>query len=262
MNNFMIDKLFGILLLVFALLTYLKMRAFKVERELAYAVIRAIIQLMTIAFFLGIIISIDNPIYTISVIGFMILFAAHIARTKVIRVPGLYEPAVIGIFVGSVITITYTVIANIFPLQARFIIPFGSMVIANAMNSTALALNRYVGEIKAHEDMIESKLALALPVEVACKTHVRESVRASLIPAISTLESLGLVWIPGTMSGMILGGADPIWAAQYQLFVSFSILFGDAVSSILAIYMATKAIFTKTHTFSEKFLQSIRNSNR
>ncbi len=259
MYQLMIDKLIGIIALVFALLTYLKLRAFKVEKELALAVVRAIIQLMTIAFFLGIIISIDNPIYTISVLAFMIMFAAYIAKSKVIKVPGLYEPAVIGILVGSTLTIIYTVFANIFPLQARFIIPFGSMVIANAMNSTALALNRYISEIKSHMDLIESKLALALPVDIASKPHIRESVRASLIPAISTLESLGLVWIPGTMSGMILGGADPIWAAQYQLFVSFSILFGDAIASVIAIYMATRVIFTKTHTFSERFILSVRN---
>lgn len=258
MNELMIDKLMGILVLVFALLTYLKLRTFKVEKELAYGVLRAMIQLMTIAFFLGIIISIDNPLYTVSVLGFMIMFAAYIAKGKVIRVPGLYKPAVTGIFFGSSTTITYAILANIFPLQARFIIPFGSMVIANAMNATALALNRYVSEIKSHKDLIESKLALALPVDVTCKPHIRDSVRASLIPAISTLESLGLVWIPGTMSGMILGGADPIWAAQYQLFVSFSILFGDAVASIIAIYLATNVLFTKNHTFSEEFLSSIR----
>ena len=252
MNEIMIDKLLGVLMMVFVFLFYMKLRAYGIERELGFAVIRAMIQLFAIAFFLGIIIGINHPLYTVSVLGFMIMFAAHIARRRVIQIPGLYRPAVLGIFFGSTIILTYSVLMNIFPLEARFIIPFGSMVIANAMNSTALALNRFVGEIKAHRYRIEAKLALGIPITVACKPHVRDSVRASLIPAISTLESLGLVWIPGTMSGMILGGADPIWAAQYQLFVSFSILVGDALASIISIYLATKVIFTKYHTFNEE----------
>lgn len=252
MNEIMYNKLLGVLLVVVLLLTYLKVKAYKLEKELGLAVIRAIIQLFIIAFFLGYIISIDHPLYTISVLGFMIAFAAYIAKSKVIRVQRLYTPAVIGIFIGSSLTITYSVIMNIFPLNARFIIPFGSMIIANAMNSTALALNRFVGEIKANYYKIESKLALGLPTQIAVKPHVQESVRASLIPAINTLESLGLVWIPGTMSGMILGGADPIWAAQYQLFVSFSILVGDALASLLGIFFSVKIIFTKYHTFNEK----------
>ena len=252
MNEIMIDKLMGVLMMVFVFLMYLKFKAYKIEKELGLAVIRAMIQLFAIAFFLGMIISINHPLYTISVLSFMIAFAAYIARRRVIQVPGLYKPAVIGIFSGSVIILTYSVLMNIFPLEARFIIPFGSMVIANAMNSTALALNRFIGEIKAHRYRIESKLSLGVPITIACKPHVRDSVRASLIPAISTLESLGLVWIPGTMSGMILGGADPIWAAQYQLFVSFSIMVGDALASIMAIYLATHVIFTRNHTFNEK----------
>jgi len=252
LNEIMIDKLIGVLMMVFAFLIYLKLKAYKIEKELGFAVIRAVIQLLAIAFFLGIIISINHPLYTISVLSFMIAFAAYIARRRVIQIAGLYRPAVVGIFLGSVTILVYSVLMNIFPLEARFIIPFGSMVIANAMNSTALALNRFIGEIKAHRYRIESKLSLGVSVTIACKPHVRESVKASLIPAISTLESLGLVWIPGTMSGMILGGADPIWAAQYQLFVSFSILVGDALASIVSIYLAAKVIFTKSHTFNEK----------
>jgi len=253
----MVDKLLFEMLLVGVILFYLSLKNFEIEKELGIASIRAFIQIFAIALLLGVIISINHPLYTISVLGGMMLFAAHIARKRVPSTAGFYKASVFGVSLGSTIVIIYAAFLNIFPIDARYIIPFGSMVIANAMNSTALGLNRLIAEVKAHRNSIESKLSLGVPSNIAVKPHVIDSVKASLIPAISTLEALGLVWIPGTMSGMILGGADPIWAAQYQLFVSFSIFTANTIASIAATYLATRYIFTKYHQFSEEFLRSL-----
>ena len=256
-SQILIDKIFYEIVLIGIIIFYLTIKEYKLEKELSIASIRAFIQLFAIAFVLGVIISIENIFYTTGVLIFMMIFAAHIAKRRVPATTSFYKSSVLGISISSSIVIIYTAVLNVFPPQARFIIPFGSMVIANCMNSTALGLNRLVGEIKSNLNTIESKLALGIPSDIAAKPHITNSIRASLIPVINTLEALGLVWIPGTMSGMILGGADPIWAAQYQLFVSFSIFAADAISTLLSTHLALRRIFTRNHQFDEKFLSTI-----
>ena len=256
-SGILIDKIFYEIILIGVILFYLSIKQYKLEKELSIASFRALVQLFAIAFVLGVIISIENTFYTIGVLIFMMAFAAYIAKSRIPATTGFYGASVIGISIASTIVIAYTAVLEVFPPFARYLIPFGSMVIANCMNSTALGLNRLVGEIKSNLNMIESKLALGVPSDIAVKPHMTNSIRASLIPVINTLEALGLVWIPGTMSGMILGGADPIWAAQYQLFVSFSIFAADAISTLIATHLALRRIFTKHHQFNEEFLATL-----
>ena len=256
-SQILIDKIFYEIILIGAIIFYLAVKQFKLEKELTFASIRAFIQLFAIAFVLGVIISIENIFYTTGVLVFMMAFAAYIAKSRIAATTGFYRATVIGIAIASTLVIVYTAVLEVFPPYARYLIPFGSMVIANCMNSTALGLNRLVGEIKSNINLIETKLALGVPSSIAVKPHMTNSIRASLIPVINTLEALGLVWIPGTMSGMILGGADPIWAAQYQLFVSFSIFAADAISTLIATHLALRRIFTKNHQFNEEFLATL-----
>ena len=256
-SGVLIDKIAFEILLIGLIIAYLTIKKYGLEKELTLATMRAFVQLFSIALVLGVLISIDNPIYTVGMLSFMMAFASYIAKSRVPATTGFYRSSIIGISISSTIVIAYTVIMNIFPLQARYILPFGSMVIANCMNATALGLNRLVGEIKDNLNLIETKLSLGLSSDEAAKIHVKNSIRASLIPVINTLEALGLVWIPGTMSGMLLGGADALWAAQYQLFVSFSIFAANAFSTIISTKLALKRIFTKNQQLNEEFLATL-----
>lgn len=90
------------------------------------------------------------------------------------------------------------------------------MIIANAMKTNSLTLDRFKGEIQSNRAEIEAVLALGVRSEAVISEYVTTSVRASLIPMVDSLKSLGLVYIPGMMSGMNLAGANPIYAAEYQ----------------------------------------------
>src|SRR5260370_34836070 len=93
------------------------------------------------------------------------------------------------------------------------LIPVGSMLIANAMNTKGLALNRFRSDVLAHTGEIEAALALGADPRQSVALYVEASFEASLIPAIDSLRSLGIVWIPGLMAGMLLSGARPVYAA-------------------------------------------------
>jgi putative ABC transport system permease protein len=99
------------------------------------------------------------------------------------------------------------------------LVPVGSMLITNAMNTEGLALNRFRSEVLAHVGEIETALALGADGRSSVAPYVQRSFEASLIPAIDSLRSLGIVWIPGLMAGILLSGTRPAYAAIYQFVV-------------------------------------------
>jgi putative ABC transport system permease protein len=124
------------------------------------------------------------------------------------------------------------------------LIPVGSMLIANAMNSNALALDRFQGEVKSYVGQIEAALALGAEPKHTVRPYVQAAVQASLIPRIDSLRSLGIVWIPGLMAGMVLSGEDPVYAAIYQ-FVVIALIFAAAgLTSVVSTLLIRSRAFS------------------
>jgi putative ABC transport system permease protein len=131
----------------------------------------------------------------------------------------------IGAGAGSVIALMTW--AGVVDTRITSLVPIGSMLIANAMNTNSLVLNRFRSEVESHAGLIETGLALGADSKQTVVPYVQVSVQAALIPAIDSLRSLGIVWIPGLMAGMLLSGASPIYAAIYQ-FVTISMIFSSS----------------------------------
>lgn len=85
-------------------------------------------------------------------------------------------------------------------------------------------------------------MLLGADAETSLKPHMRSAVRSSLIPAIDTLKTLGIVFIPGGMTGMLMGGVDPIWAAQFQLVIFFMIFCSGTIATVVATAIATRQL--------------------
>jgi putative ABC transport system permease protein len=119
------------------------------------------------------------------------------------------------------------------------------MLIANAMNANALALERFRADVAAHAREVEAALALGASPEVAVAPFVEASFGASLIPAIDNLRSLGIVWIPGLMTGMVLSGTPPLRAAIYQ-FVTLAMIFASSgLTCLLGTSLARAGAFSR-----------------
>jgi putative ABC transport system permease protein len=123
-------------------------------------------------------------------------------------------------------------------------------LIANAMNTNGLALNRFRSDVLAHVGEIETALALGADGNSSVAPYVQVSFEASLIPAIDSLRSLGIVWIPGLMAGMLLSGARPVYAAIYQ-FVVLAIIF--AASGLTAL-VSTLLMRTRVMSAAEQLI--------
>jgi putative ABC transport system permease protein len=143
---------------------------------------------------------------------------------------------------GSVIAVMTAL--GVIDTAITALVPVGSMLIANAMNTNGLALNRFRSDVLAHVGEIETALALGADAKVSVAPYVQASFEASLIPAIDSLRSLGIVWIPGLMAGMLLSGARPVYAAIYQFVVLAMIFAASGLTSLASTFMIPSQAFT------------------
>jgi putative ABC transport system permease protein len=141
-----------------------------------------------------------------------------------------------AILSGSAFTMVYvdTLVINITPwYDPRYLIPIFGMIVGNAMNGAALAAERLYSEFNARRGEIEACLALGASPRQASVAMVRQAIRAAMIPAVNALAVVGIVSLPGMMTGQILAGADPAQAVNYQLMVMFMLTAATAVTAVL-----------------------------
>jgi putative ABC transport system permease protein len=124
------------------------------------------------------------------------------------------------------------------------LVPVGSMIIANAMNACAQAIERFRADVTAHVGQIEAGLALGAEPAVTVAPYVQSAVYASLLPRLDMLKSLGLVWIPGVMAGMMVSGASPIYAGIYQFIIVTMILAASGIAGLVVTLFLSTRVFT------------------
>jgi len=181
---------------------------------------------------------------SVLVLAAMMIAAASIVRKRAKRIPRAFQLALISICAGAGVVLVIMIFFGIIPLKITMLVPVGSMVIANTMNTQSLFLDRLRGEVTSHVGEIESALALGATSEAALLPYLKAAFRACLIPSVDNIRSLGIVWIPGIMAGMILSGALPIFAALYQFVVLTTIFSAAALTCLVSSHLVTRRIFT------------------
>lgn len=126
----------------------------------------------------------------------------------------------------------------------QYIIPLSGMTIGNAMVVSGLFLNQMKREVESSKGEIESLLALGATPRRAFQDVLKRSVKSSMIPTIDGMKTVGLVQLPGMMTGMIIAGADPVEAVRYQILIVFAFTSSAAITSILLSLMTYRQWFT------------------
>ena len=220
-----------------------RVREIGIERELGGAFVRGFVQVLAMGALIGLLFSIPLAFSAVVLAG-MTAYAAWESRKRGEGVPGAFRVSLTSLFVGSGVVIVTMVAAGAIQPTVRNLVPVGGMIIANAMKTNSLALDRFKGEIESNREEIEALLAIGVPPGAAVSEYVTESVRASLIPVVDAMRTLGLVYIPGMMAGMILGGANPIYAAEYQFVIMGMIFAAGGLTSMTTSLLVGKHAFT------------------
>lgn len=231
------------IILALAVMVVARMHYIRMEREIVVALLRGTVQIVAVGSVLVLVF--QGPQFTswLILLGMMVA-AAAIAARRARGIPDAFQVSLFGISFGSGTVIALMTWLGVIDPQVSSLIPVGSMLIANAMNSNALALDRFRGEVEAHAGQIEAGLALGAAPESIVLPYFQASVQASLIPRIDALRSLGIVWIPGLMAGMILAGSDPIYASVYQFVVIAMIFSSSALTSLFSTALIRGRVFT------------------
>jgi putative ABC transport system permease protein len=219
-------------------------RAPNLLKEVFVAELRGLLQIIAVGAILAFLLR--GPQWTsILVLAGMAVAAASIVRKRASRIPRVYLLSLTAITAGAGIILGLMILLGVIPLRVSILVPVGSMVIANTMNTQSMFLDRFRGEVFAHIGEIESALALGATSETAVKRYIEAAFRASLIPSIDNLRSLGIVWIPGMMAGIVLSGQSPLYGALYQFVVLTTILSATGLSCLVTSYLVTARVFTE-----------------
>jgi putative ABC transport system permease protein len=184
---------------------------------------------------------------------FMCGVAAAISGKRGGQIPDSHVIAFAGILVGSGVTFAVLASAGVIASEAKYIIPLGGMIIGNSMNVSSLAMNRLAGELSHQRRRIETLLALGADPRQASRWAVRDTLRAAMIPTLDTMKVIGLVHLPGIMTGFIIAGGSPLEAVKYQLAIVFMIAGTASLTCMMVTLLAARRCFSKEAQLLDRF---------
>jgi putative ABC transport system permease protein len=230
-------------LLALAVMRMARTRGIQLEWETMVALIRGILQIVAVGG--AILLLLSGPRWTsvLLLVGMVTAAAATSAR-RAKQIPGAWRVSLCAIGVGAGSVIAIMTWAGAIDTAITALVPVGSMLISNAMNTNSLVLNRFRSEVESHIGHVETALALGAGTKDSVAPYARASFEASLIPAIDSLRSLGIVWVPGLMTGMLLSGAHPVYAAVYQFVTIAMILAASGLTSFVSTLLIRSRAFS------------------
>lgn len=217
----------------------------ELEKDVVIATIRSIIQLFIVGYILTFVFASDHPIFIMLMIALMIGAATQNARKKGAQIQGITWKLIVTFLFVEIFTQAILLGFQIVPTEPQYIIPLTGMVVGNSMVLSILFLNRFIAEVNARRDETELILSLGGTPKQAIHTSLISSIKASMIPTIESQKTIGLVQLPGMMSGQIIAGADPLQAVQFQLLVLFLLLCTAALTSIILGFLSYPTLFNE-----------------
>ena len=233
------------LTLIFVVIPLILSKTLKLglEKDTIIATVRSIVQLLIVGYILKFVFDSESLLYIFLMVVLMIVAATQNARKKGKQIKGITWKIVVTLVLVEVLTQGILLGFKIVPPTAQYIISISGMVIGNSMVLSILFLNRFTAEVEAHQDKAELILSLGGTPKQAIHHQLINSIKASMIPTIESQKTMGLVQLPGMMSGQIIAGADPVQAVQFQLLVLFLLLTTAAVSSVFLGFLSYPSLF-------------------
>lgn len=221
------------------------------EKDLLWGTVRAFAQLFLVGYALKYIFQLNNVIVILLLLAFMIFWAAHAIRSRVReQAVSFFLPTFISMVV-SYTTVSIVVTAVIIQVEPwympQYFIPIGGMIAGNSMNAIAIALERLFADLRNHRQRIELALTFGATYREATADILRSVVKAGMIPSINALMTVGVVSLPGMMTGQILAGADPTEAIKYQIVVMLMLVAATTIGTVIVVHVVRRRCFSRAH---------------
>ncbi|WP_105616039.1 ABC transporter permease [Vallitalea okinawensis] len=211
------------------------------------AIIRMCLQLLLVGLFLQYIFELNHWLINILYVCFMMIVASlSVIKSSTLVLKKYFLVILFAIIVPNFIVLSYF---NYFVIQldqifdAMYLIPVSGMLLGNSLSGIIIGLNKFYSGIKENEKQYLTSLSLSANRLEAIKPYFKEAILASTNPVLASLETLGLVSLPGMMTGQILGGSLPMVAIKYQIAIMLAIFVSRYFSTIVAIYISSLRAF-------------------
>jgi putative ABC transport system permease protein len=249
---------FGILSLIIPIFILLKFRT-GLTKHTIIAFGRMLAQLFLLGLYLKYIFALDSIYINVAWVVIMI-FSAGFTVTKRSEIP-------LKIFL---LPITTAVLANVFinilffgflilgpekTSSARYLIPIMGMIIGNTLNSSIVGVRSYIKMITKNEEEYNYALMCGADFYEAQRNFVSQALKDALNPTIASTAVIGLIWLPGMMTGQILGGSNPMDAIKYQIIIIITIFVGSVITLMVAILQIKRVSFNEFGNFRKDLLE-------
>ncbi len=221
----------------------------KILDKVVIGVLRMTVQLLFVGFYLQFVFDLNKFWLTAGWMLVMIFVAdVSITRGCGLRFKRFAVPLFVSIVIGAAIPLFFFMIVllrrpNI--LDAQFAIPISGMIIGNCLRANIIGMKNYYQRLKREKKAYQHSLAQGATRVEAGKPFLREALNSALAPTLASIATIGLVALPGMMTGVMLGGANPMTAIKYQIAIMISIFTGTTLSTTLSLTLTSRTAFDR-----------------
>ncbi|WP_162062697.1 ABC transporter permease [Vibrio taketomensis] len=221
----------------------------KIERELIISVCRMALQLILVGIYLEYLFQLNNlPINILWLLAMLLIGASSIVSKAHLPKSKLLLPVIAGLSVGLLPLLALICLFIVRPTpfyNAQYLIPLAGMLLGNSLSGNIVALQNVFNSFEQRRAEYEGAISLGAPVNYACQPFIREAIQKSLAPSLASMSTMGLVTLPGMMTGQILGGASPLVAIKYQLMIMLAIFVMLSISIALTLSLTIRCCIDK-----------------
>lgn len=221
-------------------------------RDIFYSVGRAIVQLVIVGYVLKFIMQVNNALLTLLMTLFIIFNAAWNANKRDPNPNCQLWQSIMALLIGTYITLGVLLLTQTVKLKPMQIIPITGMIAGNEMVAMGLCYKVLATGFHDQRQQVLEKIALGADVKTASMTILRRSIKTAMQPTIDSAKTVGLVNLPGMMSGLIFAGVDPVYAIKYQIMVTFMLLSATGLGAVIAGYLSYLNYFNKRSQLREE----------
>ncbi len=232
------------------------------ERRLLLAAVCTVVQLLLIGLVLEWVFRVDRWEVVLAMMLVMTGVAGVAATQRAhLRYPGIWLSSIVSVWASSWLMTSVALFA-IVPVKPWYspqhAIPLLGMILGNTLSGISLGLDRLGEELAGKRPQVEALLALGATRWEAARRPIQQAVRTGMIPIINSMMVVGIVSLPGMMTGQLLAGVDPMQAVKYQIVIMFLIASGTALGTVGVVLLSYRRLFNSDHQFLYRLVREHR----
>jgi putative ABC transport system permease protein len=245
-----IRQLAAAYLFVLVLLGIIRIKGIAREKEITLATVRMTLQLVLTGYLLVFLFDQRHPVLSVLTVLLMLAFAVDniIKRVRINLSRQLKKVIALSMTAGTITCLMFfiLVVVNLSPwYDPRYFIPIAGMLIGNSMTGISIGVSRLAEGMQTQKAVVETALMLGATPKAAARSIVNSAFDAAILPTINSMVGMGIVFLPGMMTGQILAGASPVTAIQYQIAIMLGITGSVALTVILLLQFGYQTFFNE-----------------